>query len=1608
MTLFLIGSITIAKSVHAAVGDSVGKYSKMYGGYETSTSYHTINGIVAWCINPELPGPIKQEYMETVFNDIGVYNILYYAEKNGYDKNQDDYIDTYVALNWYLGKPTSEAKQNDPTVKYLYNKAKNPDAPMGAFDIQNKNQTASFQTGNTYQETGWYKPVTDGTNLKYTINVPSGITLVTSDGQTKGAGNQTLNQNQSFKLRASVEYSGTVTLTANTNILKKRALVFLPNNPGVQRLANLGTSEDPVTVPDIKAKFIARTGKGTIYKEDKSTKKKLSGATFSVKNLNTGKTSSYTTNSNGYIGWGEALIGHKLEITETKAPTNYILDETNQTITVKNGTNNNVTFKNDSKAELQLSKVEITTDKSVNGLPIKITTKRVKSSPTANQKTINVSVYEKSSNKKVLSLPYKIGDLPSVINARIPANFLTKDTKNNYIVKLEIDSKYAFVTDGYDQIDTDGYTASEKQLVVQAKNVTKIDYKGVIKTERTIKQAMKIYYENFSIPTNKINKQKTGYGFERNFKSTYSNDLNNKATFNLFLTIDSKLIDTYLPYAKNSGKSEVKMDLTSSSSKTNVYELPKVNVEEKTGALFTDQQVNGKDSRIKNKIKDGGKKLYVPIWAELGDYDLAIQNREPIGTNQISIKINDKLNLYAYMLGHIGSETIDQDEILLEPLLHDNPFANGIPDNWGYKKADGTKELTDQEKDWFNKEVTNKTVTVKFDLNGGTGSISDLLVSIGDGKKIPSQIPKKTNYIFEGWTEGDRVYKAGDTIKPSNNVILKALWVNDQINISYNVNGGENSPVSEDVNAGSNYALSETIPEKEGYNFVGWKYGGQVLKPGSSYTTAQTDITFEAVWEESKQTITFNADGGTNSPAKVSVKSNTNYTIPKQVPTRINYIFTGWEYDGTVYQPGTDIQVINEDIELKAIWDLKSVEITFNSNGGFNEPADETIEAGKPYTLPDDKPTKNYSQFMGWKSSLDGKTYQPGSTLTLTDKSIEFVATWKTDEQLINFDNNGGTSTLTTAKAEVNVDYTIPTTKPTKLGFNFIGWGYEGKVYQPGETIMIPDKDITLTAQWEIGRYLVSYNLDGGKDALEAEYIGYGMEYGITSVLPIKDGHIFKGWKSNVDGKTYQAGTVIKITTETILTAQWEIKTYTVSFNGNGGDNPPSSQTKTYGVPLTLSNVIPTKTGYRFDGWNTKIDGTGTNYSSSGVYSPNEDVTLYAKWVEQSEYIFTLINHSPEERSSAYGFGTLYGLNLVAGQRYYMESWGSIDQQAKDNNKYLSIYLYLSDWSWQKNQVIDENGWAGSYFTALKSEQYILNGYYYPNDGKPGSAYWTNTTLYQDDVNNPGTSIWKKIDKGQQIVLPKPNASKTGSTFDGWKNSMDGKLYQPGNKITISSDKARFNAQWTVIKHTVSHDLSSGSGSFSNSTINYGDSHKISTTKPTRTGYTFNGWKSSADGKIYQPGSSFVINSDVKLTAQWTINKHTAKYDGVGNASKVEDRFLTLTSVPGQQTVNYGSQITIPTTKPKRKEHTFEFTFTGWKNSADGKTYQPGAKVTVTKDTTLTALWSEGSRVHTVKDNDTLYSLAIKLLGSASKVNELKTKNKLTSDKIYVEQKLRY
>lgn len=144
--------------------------------------------------------------------------------------------------------------------------------------------------------------------------------------------------------------------------------------------------------------------------------------------------------------------------------------------------------------------------------------------------------------------------------------------------------------------------------------------------------------------------------------------------------------------------------------------------------------------------------------------------------------------------------------------------------------------------------------------------------------------------------------------------------------------------------------------------------------------------------------------------------------------------------------------------------------------------------------------------------------------------------------------------------------------------------------------------------------------------------------------------------------------------------------------------------------------------------------------------------------------------------------------------------------------------------------------------------------------------------------------------------------------------------------------------------YKVSYNANGGSGTPSQQTKWHGTTLTLSSTKPTRTGYTFKGWATSSSGSVaYAAGASYTANASVTLYAVWQAVTYKVTYNANGGSG-----------APGQQTKTYGVTLKLSTTKPTRTNYNFK----GWAKSATGAVaYAAGANYTSNAAITLYAVW---------------------------------------------------
>lgn len=223
----------------------------------------------------------------------------------------------------------------------------------------------------------------------------------------------------------------------------------------------------------------------------------------------------------------------------------------------------------------------------------------------------------------------------------------------------------------------------------------------------------------------------------------------------------------------------------------------------------------------------------------------------------------------------------------------------------------------------------------------------------------------------------------------------------------------------------------------------------------------------------------------------------------------------------------------------------------------------------------------------------------------------------------------------------------------------------------------------------------------------------------------------------------------------------------------------------------------------------------------------------------------------------------------------------------------------------------------------------------------PSAEYMYGGIAETSPVSCPGvsqevrriTQIWAADALGMPVYNPIVTEWVSGSTRYG------GGVIKP-EQIQPGSGGIK-------IKHYITYNANGGTGAPGRQTKVYGSILTLSTTRPTRTGYSFTGWNTDANGSGtgYSPGQAYGADADLTLYAMWSPNKYTVSYNANGGSG-----------APSAQTKTYGVTLKLSSTRPTRTN----YNFVGWATSpnASSATYQPGGNYATNENVTLYAIWS--------------------------------------------------
>ena len=381
----------------------------------------------------------------------------------------------------------------------------------------------------------------------------------------------------------------------------------------------------------------------------------------------------------------------------------------------------------------------------------------------------------------------------------------------------------------------------------------------------------------------------------------------------------------------------------------------------------------------------------------------------------------------------------------------------------------------------------------------------------------------------------------------------------------------------------------------------------------------------------------------------------------------------------------------------------------------------------------------------------------------------------------ITYNNNGGSGCTTTSVTYGGKYGTM--CEPTRNGYVFIGWfnefykdkplnyyadtysdlakafGYDADAlynhyitYGKGEGRRISEyvkgdsfagtANRTIYAGWYAQGYTISYNSNGGTGSMAADVVKTGETATIKANEFTKKGYTFAGWTTKSDGTddgynwTGWSGTwnyvdgQYGIANKTLkLYARWTPKSYTISYNSNGGSGTMTSDTVSTGGSVTIKSNTFKRTGYKFVGWTTKSDGTddghgwtgwsGTwNYDNGQYGIANDKLVLYARW--DNHFTVTYNDNGGSGCSSSsktVTYGSTYGdLCTPTRSGYIFAGWYSSNYANAPWTYYYDKYISNStDSSINRNDKVKlyNNYLANStrkFSEFTSSDTYSVNG----------------------------------------------------------------------------------------------------------------------------------------------------------------------------------------------------------------------------------------------------------------------------------------------------------
>lgn len=886
---------------------------------------------------------------------------------------------------------------------------------------------------------------------------------------------------------------------------------------------------------------------------------------------------------------------------------------------------------------------------------------------------------------------------------------------------------------------------------------------------------------------------------------------------------------------------------------------------------------------------------------------------------------------------------------------------------------------------------TRETHTIRYDANGGSGAPGNQTKTMGVDLWLSSTTPSRSQYVFKGWNTqangSGTSYSPGQQFYPDADTTLYAQWEEDTSYQYLDVNGvldGNQANNTDGMGKFDVYINGQLVSDPSGsIDFydkykVGSKYEIKNIRPNSgiSYDHASpglsgtiTGYTSINLYFNTGYTLSIDPSGGTYKGSSGVTTVNhlsPGATITVDSPTRPGYKFGGYEKSNESYQSYAS----NTGWTTSHGENVGTYSRSYDGSITYNEAPDGGYYRTNHVWRGIDSATDNYNciSFPTYTAQA-GHTYKISGEVWISERpsggsfALNFYHgdssnDWKHCMWGI---SEGWTGKWVKFSMERTFDTTtndarfeIWTSNLKGLTGNISFWLQGLKITD--ETtgndvsmtkIAMGNSDIKLTARWIPLHSTLSYDAQGGSlDSVKStdnpnnyKIVDNGAYFIQSGLNTSRYLHQRTNGQLNLDNATdvltwngYSSDSK-----QTLWTFERYKNTpyyYIINnFNGKALDLSGDGPDDLSGKPVELWKQCDANNKDNSDFlWYFKD--TGDGYVN--IYNKMTNKALDITNGEDADGV-VLQQYAP---------------NGTASQKFKLVNYSQVYFPTRE--KYANNNIYINSATPVKKGC-KFLGWS----TSANGNVVYQPGAEYKNDQNGGTVTlyakwtaWKHTVTYDKNVpanskktdvkNMPGNQT-KIYD--QNLTLQSNVPTRIGYTFVKWTTNKDGTgtAYQPGSQYSYNRDSdggtVTLYAVWTPWKYTVRYDknvpANSSSQTVSNMPTDQTKTEEVvltlSSNKPSRNGYIFNGWQAQINGKAvdYQPGAKLSYDVDDKdgstiiLKAQWTPWKHTVHYDKNVPANSSSQ---TVTNMPEDQTKTFDEKLNLSTKIPKREG----YNFVGW------------------------------------------------------------------------------